>query len=71
VTSHDDQTAHPQGSRQVADGLRNALLRVEPRGDHSTLFQADSTMMQVAVDFIAQLLPTPGSLSDRASVSAD
>jgi 3-oxoadipate enol-lactonase len=53
VTSQDDQTAHPQGSRQVADGLRNARLRVEPHGDHSSLFHADSTLMQVAVDFIA------------------
>src|SRR5690348_5120827 len=29
VTSRDDETAHPQGSKQVADGLSNARLRVE------------------------------------------
>lgn len=57
VTSEDDETAHPQGSKQVADGLRNARLRVEPHGDHSSLFQADNTLMQVAVDFIAGRLP--------------
>jgi 3-oxoadipate enol-lactonase len=54
VTSEDDETAHPWGSRQLADGLPNAHLRVEPHGDHSSLFQADNTLMQVAVDFIAQ-----------------
>ncbi|MFC6083627.1 alpha/beta fold hydrolase [Sphaerisporangium aureirubrum] len=54
VTSEDDETAHPQGSRQVAEGLPNGLLRVEPHGDHSSLFHADTTLMQVAVDFIAE-----------------
>jgi pimeloyl-ACP methyl ester carboxylesterase len=54
VTSEDDETAHPQGSRQVADGLRNGRLRVEPHGDHSSLFRAGNPLMQVAVDFIAQ-----------------
>ena len=29
VTSEDDETAHPQGSRQLAQGLPNACLRVE------------------------------------------
>lgn len=57
VTSEDDQTAHPQGSRQVADGLPNGRLRVEPHGDHSTLFHAGNPLMQVAVDFIAGLEP--------------
>lgn len=71
VTSEDDETAHPQGSKQVADGLRNARLRVEPHGDHSSLFHADNTLMQVAVDFIAQLLPTPSIPSARQRVSAD
>lgn len=63
VTSQDDETAHPQGSRQVADGLQNARLRVEPHGDHASLFHADNTLMQVAVDFIAQ--PQPVQRRDR------
>jgi 3-oxoadipate enol-lactonase len=53
VTSRDDATAHPQGSRQVAELLPNARLRVEPHGDHTSLFVADGTLMQVATDFIA------------------
>jgi pimeloyl-ACP methyl ester carboxylesterase len=56
VTSEDDETAHPQGSRQVADGLQNGRLRVEPHGDHSSLFHSGNPLMQVAVDFIAQPL---------------
>jgi 3-oxoadipate enol-lactonase len=56
VTSQDDETAHPQGSRQVASVLRNARLRVETHGDHSTLFHADN-LMTVAADFIAQTPP--------------
>ncbi len=52
VTSRDDQTAHPQGSRQVAAALENASLRVEPHGDHTSLFLAGDDLMQVAADFI-------------------
>ena len=57
VTSHDDETAHPQGSKQVAAGLPNARLLVAPHGDHSSLFLANSALMQVAVDFIEQPVP--------------
>lgn len=54
VTSEDDQTAHPQGSRQLAEGLPNARLRVEPHGDHASLFHAGGTpLMRAAADFIA------------------
>ncbi len=52
VTSRDDATAHPQGSRLVAEALPNATLRVEPHGDHTSLFQADEDLLQVAADFI-------------------
>jgi 3-oxoadipate enol-lactonase len=54
VTSRDDATAHPQGSRQVAGLLPNARLRVEPHGDHSSLFIADSTLMRMAADFMEE-----------------
>jgi 3-oxoadipate enol-lactonase len=65
VTSEDDETAHPQGSRQLAEGLPNACLRVEPHGDHALLFHADNTtLMQVAVDFIAH--PTTPEPAGRA-----
>jgi 3-oxoadipate enol-lactonase len=70
VTSQDDQTAHPQGSRQLAEGLPNARLRVEPHGDHSSLFRADSTLMQAAVDFIAHLLPPLTARSARSRRAA-
>lgn len=54
VTSQDDETAHPQGSRQVAAALPNARLRVEPHGDHASLFRPDCPLIQVAVDFITE-----------------
>ncbi|GAA1510225.1 hypothetical protein GCM10009677_48970 [Sphaerisporangium rubeum] len=54
VTSADDQTAHPQGSEQVARGLPYGRLRVEPHGDHSSLFHAGTALMRVATDFIAE-----------------
>jgi 3-oxoadipate enol-lactonase len=54
VTSEDDETAHPQGSRQLAQGLPNGCLRVEAHGDHASLFHADNTtLMQASVDFMA------------------
>ncbi len=52
VTSTDDETAHPEGSRRVAGGLRHASLRVQPHGDHTTLFQAADYLPRVAADFI-------------------
>lgn len=64
VTSEDDETAHPQGSRQLAEGLPNAYLRVEEHGDHASLFYADNTaLMQAAVDFIAR----PGTRAPAAA----
>jgi pimeloyl-ACP methyl ester carboxylesterase len=57
VTSEDDATAHPHGSRQVAAALRHARLRVEPHGDHASLFRAGNPLMQVAADFIARPVP--------------
>jgi pimeloyl-ACP methyl ester carboxylesterase len=56
VTSQDDEIAHPEGSRLLADGLQNARLLVEPHGDHSSLF-TDKTRMQAAMEFITQSLP--------------
>ena len=39
VTSADDATAHPDGSRLVASALPDARLEVRPHGDHISLFQ--------------------------------
>jgi pimeloyl-ACP methyl ester carboxylesterase len=71
ITSRDDETAHPQGSKQVADGLRNASLRIEPHGDHASLFQAGNDLMQVAVDFIARQVPAPSVPEPTVLVSCD
>ncbi len=42
VTSNDDNTAHPAGSRFVAERLPNARLQMEKHGDHLSLFDARS-----------------------------
>ncbi|MEU2738059.1 alpha/beta hydrolase [Streptomyces sp. NPDC007095] len=52
VTSHDDDIAHPEGSKRVADGLPHGQLRVEPHGDHISLFTADDSLLRVAEDFM-------------------
>jgi 3-oxoadipate enol-lactonase len=71
VTSEDDHTAHPQGSRRVAEGLPNARLRIEPHGDHASLFRANAALMQVAVDFMDEVPARPGGPGRDVLVSRD
>jgi 3-oxoadipate enol-lactonase len=54
VTSRDDDIAHPEGSRRVAAGLPRAQLRVEPHGDHISLFAANESLLCVAEDFMVR-----------------
>lgn len=54
VTSEDDNTAHPAGSKRVAAGIAGATLRVEPHGDHLSLFNADPTLTGIAAHFISE-----------------
>ncbi|MFE1823565.1 alpha/beta fold hydrolase [Streptomyces anulatus] len=53
VTSRDDDIAHPEGSRRVAEGLPDGRLRIEPHGDHISLFTAGEELLAVAADFIS------------------
>jgi len=53
VTSEDDSTAHPDGSRRVAQGIPNAILHVEPHGDHLSLFDAQPHITALAARFIS------------------
>ncbi len=53
VTSEDDSTAHPDGSMRVAKGLSNAILHVEPHGDHLSLFDAQPHITALAARFIS------------------
>ncbi|MEU8891948.1 alpha/beta hydrolase [Streptomyces sp. NPDC048442] len=55
VTSEDDSTADPAGSRWVADRLPGAELRVEPHGDHMSLFTMSGAVGALAVDFLARV----------------
>jgi pimeloyl-ACP methyl ester carboxylesterase len=53
VTSEDDATAHPEGSRRVAEGIPAARLHVEQHGDHLTLFDARAELAGLAREFLA------------------
>ena len=53
VTSRTDDTAHPAGSIDVARRLPRATLRVEPEGDHLSLFDAAAPLVNLASTFIA------------------
>jgi 3-oxoadipate enol-lactonase len=54
VTSQDDTTTHPDGSRRVADLLPNARLEIILHGDHLSLFHAGPDITQIAREFLAQ-----------------
>jgi 3-oxoadipate enol-lactonase len=53
VTSGDDNTAHPEGSKRVAELLPNARLQVVPHGDHLSLFSAAPDVTEIAMRFLA------------------
>ena len=55
VTSKDDNTAHPEGSRKLFQYLSNSTLVEEPCGDHLSLFDAKDNMTDLAVSFIFRL----------------
>jgi len=57
VTSLDDSTAHPDGSRFVAAALPAARLHVEPHGDHISLFSGAPELIDTLVRFIAEQPP--------------
>ncbi|WP_416957383.1 alpha/beta fold hydrolase [Streptomyces sp. Agncl-13] len=60
VTSRDDDIAHPEGSQRVAAGLPRGQLRVEPHGDHISLFSADAALLRVAEEFMTRhRVPAP------------
>jgi pimeloyl-ACP methyl ester carboxylesterase len=53
VTSEEDITAHPAGSKITAERLSNAILHVEPHGDHMSLFDAAPKITELALRFIS------------------
>lgn len=52
VTSDDDDTAHPAGSKQVAAELPRSTLHVAAHGDHISVFRAEANLVRLAVDFL-------------------
>ncbi|MBZ5525489.1 MAG: alpha/beta hydrolase [Acidobacteriia bacterium] len=55
ITSEDDQTAHPEGSRQVAALIPGAVLHVEPHGDHLSFYEAAPHLTGLVTDFLARV----------------
>jgi len=58
VTSEDDDTAHPGGSHAVAAALPRAQLRVEPHGDHISVFRAGEHLVRLLSGFLSTHLST-------------
>jgi pimeloyl-ACP methyl ester carboxylesterase len=52
VTSEDDHTAHPGGTHRAAALLPGAVLRVEPHGDHISVFGAGPRLQRILTDFL-------------------
>ena len=67
VTSRTDDTAHPAGSIDVARRLPRASLRVEPEGDHLSLFDAAAPLVNLARTFIGAPV-ADGAAADSWSV---
>lgn len=53
VTSADDGTAHPDGSRRLAEIIPGALLVVTPRGHHLDAFRATADQVSRLTSFMA------------------
>ncbi|HEX6969588.1 MAG TPA: alpha/beta hydrolase [Micromonosporaceae bacterium] len=53
VTSEDDETAHPGGSHRAATILPAAQLKVEPHGDHISVFGAGPRLRRLMTDFLS------------------
>ncbi|WP_211222393.1 alpha/beta fold hydrolase [Actinokineospora enzanensis] len=53
VTSHDDTTAHPHASQEIATRLRRAHLHRLPHGDQLTAYDAAPPLLDLATGFIA------------------
>jgi pimeloyl-ACP methyl ester carboxylesterase len=53
VTSTDDATAHPDGSRAVAAAIPDADLLVTEHGDHISLFRGPAELLEAARSFIS------------------
>ncbi|SHG23320.1 Pimeloyl-ACP methyl ester carboxylesterase [Jatrophihabitans endophyticus] len=60
VTSATDDTAHPQGSREVARRLAAATLVVNESGDHISLFRGDPGMLATLDEFLARTVVGAG-----------
>jgi pimeloyl-ACP methyl ester carboxylesterase len=52
VTSQDDDSAHPAGSRHVASLLPNATLHVKPHGDHLSFYKATPDLTELVLPLL-------------------
>lgn len=52
VTSQDDSSAHPAGSRHVASLLPQPALHVQPHGDHLSFYGAAPDLTELALQFL-------------------
>jgi pimeloyl-ACP methyl ester carboxylesterase len=67
VTSHDDHTAHPAGSRRLAEILPSAELVVAAHGTHLDAFEATPEQVSWLTRFLTSL-PPAGPTTDGATL---
>lgn len=53
ISSEGDQTAHPEGSRKLAELLADCRLHMEREGDHLSFFDAGVRNQEIALECIA------------------
>jgi pimeloyl-ACP methyl ester carboxylesterase len=58
VTSQDDSSAHPAGSRHVALRLPNAMLHVKSHGDHLSFYEATADLVELVLRFLGTCGPS-------------
>ena len=52
VTSKEDTTAHPKGSKRLSERLKNKMFYEREIGNHASLFDAPKELQQVFANFI-------------------
>lgn len=70
ISSENDRTAHPGGSRRLAELLVNSRLYMEQDGDHLCFFEARSHTRAIALECIDGSFPAPDAAGPEVDEDA-